>query len=407
MIRSIVLGIFLPALLLCVSAGAQAPDLASMDTVERALPDGPVALVDGKAVTHDDFLFLYQSQIARIAFSSGKKEIPDDVRAKVGIGTLGELVQREIMSQLGEKRNIKVSQAEIDEAYAKQMKLLIKEFTTADHTPDEAEILKRSGQTHEDAQRDIYKAIMVEKTSKALADEKKLSVSDQEAKEFYEKNTERFQRPDTIHLKQIYIRPGENPATADEKAWAAAEKRIKDAEARFKVGESFEGVAKAVSDGKDKENGGDMGPRPVQALPPVYVEQAKNLKIGDTSPPFKSEFGWHIIRLVAREGESNVPVDEAMKFIKDRLLQVKRAAAVEEYCQPIMADADRVQIFLQLRVPEEKTPAQKAPADKAPATKAPEKKAEEKKVEPKKSADKKSDAKKSDAKKPEEKKKKK
>lgn len=389
MIRSISLGMILPALLLGAAAGAQAPDLSGMDTVERALPDGPVALVDGKAVTHDDFVFLYQSQIARIEFSSDKKEIPDDIRAKVGIGTLGELVQREIMSQLGERRNFKVTQAEIDEAYAKQMKVLIKEFTSTTHTPDEAEILKRSGQTKEIAQRDIYKAIMVEKASKALADEKRLSVTDQEAKEFYEKNNERFQRPDTIHLKQIYARPGENPAAADEKGWAAAEKKIKEAEARFKVGESFEGVAKAMSDGKDKENGGDMGPRPAQALPPVFVEQAKNMKIGDTSPPFKSEFGWHIIRLVAREGEANVPVDEAMKFIKDRLLQVKRAAAVEEYCQPIMADEERVQIFLQLRVPEQKTA-----AENTPATKAPEKKVEEKKSEPKKAAEKKPEEKK-------------
>lgn len=399
MIRSVVLGLILPALLLGAAAGAQAPDLSGMDTVERALPDGPVALVDGKAVTHDDFIFLYQSQIARIEFSTEKKEIPDDVRTKVGIGTLGELVQREIMSQLGERRNLKVTQAEIDEAYAKQIKLLIKEFTSTTHTPDEAEILKRSGQTKEDAQRDIYKAIMVEKASKLLADEKKLTVTDQEVKEFYDKNTQRFQRPDTIHLKQIYARPGENPATADEKSWAAAEKKIKDAEARFKVGESFEGVAKAVSDGKDKENGGDMGPRPAQALPPVFVEQAKNLKVGETSAPFKSEYGWHIIRLVAREGEANVPLAEAKDFIKERLMVVKRAAAVEEYCQPIMADEERVQIFLQLRVPEEKAPAQKAPAANTPATKAPEKKADEKKAEPKKAADKKAEPKKTEEKK--------
>lgn len=399
MIRSVALGLILPALLLGAAAGAQAPDLSGMDTVERALPDGPVALVDGKAVTHDDFIFLYQSQIARIEFSTEKKEIPDDVRTKVGIGTLGELVQREIMSQLGERRNLKVTQAEIDEAYAKQIKLLIKEFTSTTHTPDEAEILKRSGQTKEDAQRDIYKAIMVEKASKLLADEKKLTVTDQEVKEFYDKNTQRFQRPDTIHLKQIYARPGENPATADEKSWAAAEKKIKDAEARFKVGESFEGVAKAVSDGKDKENGGDMGPRPAQALPPVFVEQAKNLKVGETSAPFKSEYGWHIIRLVAREGEANVPLAEAKDFIKERLMVVKRAAAVEEYCQPIMADEERVQIFLQLRVPEEKAPAQKAPAANTPATKAPEKKADEKKAEPKKAADKKAEPKKTEEKK--------
>ena len=233
MIRSISLGMILPALLLGVAASAQAPDLSAMDTVQRALPDGPVALVDGKAVTRDDFMFLYQSQLARMEFASGGKEIPDDIRIRAGISALAELVQREIVSQLGERRNLKVTQAEIDEAYGKQMKLLIKEFTAPTHTPTEAEILERSGQTKEEALRDIFKALMVEKTTKNLAEEKKLTISDQEARAFYDKNNERFQRPDTIHLKQIFARPGENPATADEKAWAAAEKKIKDAEARF------------------------------------------------------------------------------------------------------------------------------------------------------------------------------
>jgi parvulin-like peptidyl-prolyl isomerase len=357
-----------------------------MDTVQRALPDGPVALVDGKPVTREDFMFLYQSQLARMEFASNGKEITDDMRVKAGINTVAELIQREIVSQYGERKQLKVTQAEIDDAYAKQMKLLIKEFTAPTHTPTEAEILERSGQSKEDAMRDIFKALMVEKATKALAEEKKVEVTDKEAREFYDRNTERFQRPDTIHLKQIYARPGENPATADEKAWAAAEKKIMDAEARFKVGESFEGVAKAVSDGKDKDNGGDMGPRPAQALPPVYVEKAKTMEIGDTTPPFKSEHGWHILRLVAREGSANVPFEEAMEFIKNRLILVKRDAAVGEYCQPIMGDEERVQIFLQLRAPEEKAPAEKAAvsAPAEPAKKPETKKEEEKKKKKKK-----------------------
>lgn len=387
MIRPFALrGILLPALLLVTTAGAQAPDLSAMDTVQRALPDGPVALVDGKPVTREDFMFLYQSQLARMEFASNGKEITDDMRVKAGINTVAELIQREIVSQYGERKQLKVTQAEIDDAYAKQMKLLIKEFTAPTHTPTEAEILERSGQSKEDAMRDIFKALMVEKATKALAEEKKVEVTDKEAREFYDRNTERFQRPDTIHLKQIYARPGENPATADEKAWAAAEKKIMDAEARFKVGESFEGVAKAVSDGKDKDNGGDMGPRPAQALPPVYVEKAKTMEIGDTTPPFKSEHGWHILRLVAREGSANVPFEEAMEFIKNRLILVKRDAAVGEYCQPIMSDEERVQIFLQLRAPEEKAPAEKAAvsAPAEPAKKPETKKEEEKKKKKKK-----------------------
>lgn len=389
MTRTLKSGFMLTAMLIGAAVSAQAPDLSKLDAVERALPDGPVALVDDKPVSKDDYLFLYHSQLARMAFASGNQEVPGNLRVKLGISTLGELVQREIVSQYGESRGLKVTQAEIEDAYAKQMKLLIKEFTSPNHTPDEAEILERSGQTKADAHRDLYKALMVQKATAQLAKEKNLVVTDAEAREFYTKNQGRFQRPDTIHLKQIYTRPGTNPATADEKAWADAEQRIKNAEARFKVGDTFEGVAKSMSDGKDKDNGGDMGLRPAQALPPIYVEKARTMQVGDTSAPFKSEHGWHIIRLVAREGEANVPFEEASAFIKERLLEVKKVAAVEEYCQPIMADEERVQIFLQLQVPDDGAPqaTASAPAEKpapaAPATKDDGKKKSDKKSEKK------------------------
>ena len=182
------------------------------------------------------------------------------------------------------------------------MKTLIERFSTDEFTPTENDLLERSGQTKEDALRDIpRKALMVDLASDALADEKKVTVSDAEARDFYNKYQERFQRPGMLHLKQIYVRPGKDPATATEKDWADAEKKVSNAAARFQVGDTFEAVARSMSDGKDREQGGDMEMRPASNLPPVYVERSKSMKEGETSEPFRSEFGWHIIRLMARE----------------------------------------------------------------------------------------------------------
>jgi foldase protein PrsA len=333
-----------------LSLSAQAPNLEKMDAVQRALPDGPVALVDGQPVKRGDFLFLYQSQCMMLA--SQGRTLDEDLRIKAGITTLAELVQREILNQLGERRNLKVTQAEIDAAYTQQMKTLVERFTTEEHTPTEEEILTRSGQTREDALEDIRKALMVERASEALAEEKKITVSDAEAREFFNKYQERFQRPGRLHLNQIYVRPGKDPMTATEKDWAAAEEKIKKAAARFKVGDTFEGIAKSMSDGKDKENGGDMGMRPVQELFPGYVEQSKSMKEGEISAPFKSDYGWHIIRLIGREAEADIPFEKAKDGIKRQLREIKKLAAVDEYCRPIMGDDSRVQIFLHLDIPE-------------------------------------------------------
>lgn len=341
------------ALITLPTAQAQAPNLEKMDAVQRALPDGPVALVDGKPVTKDDFLFLYKSKLARMHLASGGKKLGKNVRIKAGIGTLAELVQREILSQLGTRRKLTVTQKEVQAAYDTQLKVLIEEFTTEDNTPTEKDILERSGQTREGAIEDMYKALLVEKASKALADDKGVTLTDQEAREFYDKNKARFQRPGMLHLKQIFIRAEGDKKKSAKDSWESAEKAIKKAQARFLVGESFDAIAKSVSDGQDAQQGGDMGMRPTQAIPPIYVEKAGSMEIGETSEPFKSDQGWHILRLVAREGAADVPFEEAREWIKERLMQVKVAAAVEEYTQPIIEDVTRVQIFLQLRPVEE------------------------------------------------------
>ena len=333
---------------------AQAPTLEKMDIVQRSMPDGPVALVNGKPISREDFLFLYTSQLARMHFASGGKKLNDTVRISAGISTLAELVQRELLCQLCDHRKLKVSQADVQKAYDEQLELLKKEFTANGEKPTEEEILQRSGQSRDGAFEDIHKSLLVAKASAHLAKEKGLQVSDEEAREFFDNNKSRFQRPGMLHLKQIFIR-----ADGTEGSWEKAEKAIKKAQARFTVGESFAGVAKSMSDGQDAEEGGDMKMRPTQAIPPIYVEKANTMKIGETSQPFKSEQGWHIIRLVAKKGASDISFEDAREFIKARLMQAKTAAAVEEYCQPIIANEDRVQIFLQLRPPVEATASRK------------------------------------------------
>ena len=53
------------------------------------------------------------------------------------------------------------------------------------------------------------------------------------------------------------------------------------------------------------------------------------LKIGETSPPFQTKIGWHIVRLVDRKSQNQLPI----KTIKNELATVieaeKRQAAIK------------------------------------------------------------------------------
>ncbi|HPO12808.1 MAG TPA: peptidylprolyl isomerase [Candidatus Hydrogenedentes bacterium] len=331
-----------------ISAGAsaQAPPLEKMDLVDRLVPDGPVAFVDGSPISREDFLFLYHSQLMMAAMQVGEKNVDDEIRVRTGARCLGELVRREILWQEAKRRNITVSEADINEEYANRLKTLQEQLKEPDkEIPTEAEILTRSGMTKAETQENVRKALMVQRAADAILKSKKVVVSDAEVNKIYQEQPELFQRPNQIHLKQIFIRA---KSPVNEKSQAAAEETAKKALARIRTGESFEAIAKALSNAPDAVNGGDLGPIPPEQLPPFYVDEAKTMKPGDISEPIRSEHGFHIIKLVAAENASTIPLEEVRDQVKEVLLEDKHETAINEFCSPIMNDAKRVRLFLSL-----------------------------------------------------------
>jgi len=80
-------------------------------------------------------------------------------------------------------------------------------------------------------------------------------------------------------------------------------KRIDEAYERLQNGESFESVAKNLSDDRNaNESGGRLPMLPVTKLPPEYVEKmADGMKEGSYTEPFHTRFGWHIIKLLHKD----------------------------------------------------------------------------------------------------------
>lgn len=74
---------------------------------------------------------------------------------------------------------------------------------------------------------------------------------------------------------------------------------------RILNGEKFEDVAKAESaDSGSAANGGDLGRAPLARYVPQFAQAAATLKPGEISGPVLTPFGFHIIRLDARNGDT-------------------------------------------------------------------------------------------------------
>ena len=115
----------------------------------------------------------------------------------------------------------------------------------------------------------------------------------------------------TVRVAHILVRispkPSSGPSSrpeSDEVGQKAAQGRIDSAYARLQKGESFETVCREVSDdATSKANGGVLPGFETGRQVPSFEEAAFALaKPNDLSRPVRTNYGWHIIKLIDRRG---------------------------------------------------------------------------------------------------------
>ncbi|GHV35305.1 peptidylprolyl isomerase [Synergistales bacterium] len=139
--------------------------------------------------------------------------------------------------------------------------------------------------------------------------------NEDEAKRFYEGSPEQFTQPEEIHALHILL--ADDATSADKIALVQSE---------LKKGTAFEDLAKANSiDPSAVQNGGDLGFFSKGMMVPEFENAAFALENpGDVSEPTRSQFGWHIIKLVEKRPESVVPFDTVKGQIIQYLVNEKR-----------------------------------------------------------------------------------
>jgi peptidyl-prolyl cis-trans isomerase SurA len=110
---------------------------------------------------------------------------------------------------------------------------------------------------------------------------------------------QRPNQPPIMGLGQILIRV---PDGTTPEQLAPFRARAQNALARIKRGESFESVAKAVSEGPEAARGGDMGARPLEGWPDLFLKTVANVQDGQVSGIIQSGNGFHILKVMGRAG---------------------------------------------------------------------------------------------------------
>lgn len=126
----------------------------------------------------------------------------------------------------------------------------------------------------------------------------RISITDGEIDKFLEQRRQQAGGADQLNIAQILVALPEGAAEA-----LVAERRAKAeaALARVKAGEDFAKVAREVSEDGNKQRGGEIGLRPADRLPDLFVDAVRDLQSGAVRAELlRSGAGFHVLKLVQR-----------------------------------------------------------------------------------------------------------
>ena len=270
--------------------------LASCGSASKASAD-VVARVNGKDITTAQLEKQFQNRL------NGAEQPPSAEEAQdLKLQVLNQLINDQILLEMASTAGLSATDAEVDVKF--------NEFKNQYTEEKFKDLLKEQKMTIDDIRNELRKSITIDKlVNKEITS--KISVADAEIKNFYEKNKESFNLPESYHIAHILVTPVADPdlrngknddAKSPDEAKQKAARLLKEVQG----GRDFATVAKESSeDPSSGPNGGDLNFQPLQAIEnidPRLAQAVQKMRPGETFPQvIETRFGFHILKLMEKD----------------------------------------------------------------------------------------------------------
>ncbi|HET6947478.1 MAG TPA: peptidylprolyl isomerase [bacterium] len=223
-------------------------------------------------------------------------------RDEIARVVLDQMIEQRLILQEARRRNALAGEQQVDAA----IEDIKRNF------PSEGEFqlaLDQRGLTLNDLRDRLRTNLTVQNLQAQVS---KATVSEDEIRKFYQDNRKEYDRPEQVRVRHILVET--------------------EAEARFVLarlarGEKFEDLAKQLSrDPGSKEQGGDLGFVARGQLVPEFEQAAFALQPGQVSKIVKTQYGYHVIRGIARQNAQPSTLAEVREQIRRQLLGKKQEA---------------------------------------------------------------------------------
>lgn len=260
------------------------------------------------------------------------------VLAEITPRLLVDAIDEMLLIQLGKERGYKLS----DQQFKDWLSALRREQNLEDEQKFQA-ALKQEGMTLEDLRRNVERQMLI---GRVQQDEvgSKLTITEEEARQYYLAHQQEFTEPASVTLREILI---DVPAAANRQGEAAvnvaesdeAERKASAVRARISAGEDFAKVAAEVSSAASKANGGLIGPIAVSELSAPLQKLVESMKPGEITQPLRGSRGYQILKLESYKPAAAQPFDSVRDLVAERVHAARQRSEVRKFLTRLRVQA--------------------------------------------------------------------
>ncbi|MEX2963931.1 peptidylprolyl isomerase [Microbulbifer sp. TYP-18] len=280
-------------LLALLAFGALAANLAWAQVQQL---DAVVAVVDDDVVMASELQQRLNTIMTQISAQQVEAPPIEILRRQV----LEQLIIERLQLQMAARAGVTVADNELDQAIARVQQ-------NAGVSPEQfRQRIAADGMSMKSFREQIRQELMIRQVEQGSVN-RRIQISEQDVDNFLRSKEGEFWKSPQYELGHILI-PVNSSAPADEvsRARAKAEQLAQE----IRDGADFRRLAIANSAGQNALSGGDLGWRKTVELPTLFADALEGLQVGEVTSPFRSDAGFHLLKIHAQRGASEQMVEQ-------------------------------------------------------------------------------------------------
>jgi peptidyl-prolyl cis-trans isomerase SurA len=286
-----------------------------------------IARVNNEIITRSEYDKARQAAQEEAKSECQNRCTPDQLQVTIEDrqkNTLRDLVDQSLLVQRGKDMGVSVEPELIKRLDA---------IRTENKLPSMEELEKAvssQGLNWEDFKNNMRNTLL---TQRVISSEvgSHITISDDEVTKYYEAHKTEFVRPEQVALREIVIlTEGKKP-----EALPDLKKKAETALKRVQDGEDFGEIAKRLSDGSTKSQGGFLGIYKRGELSKELEDKVFKMKRKDLTDVMETKQGFLILQVLEHYDEGQQSLDKVKNEIMDKLYSGRMEPAMREYLKTL------------------------------------------------------------------------